>query len=1089
MLWQSAVSDFSRMSGGINVVEPARLLSYRNPSEDMKTKRQSAHREAELLTERRIAVQSDLLRANRALGLLLLVALGLVCVAVYFALRSGRHQLRAEQAENDATERLWGVSLAQARAERTNPQAGHRAAALDAVRAAAAIRPSVELRNEAIAALRSPDFETEVSWDLKENVRGFAFDPDLDHYVTRYELGVVSMFRLKDNTLVREYSRPPDVPVECAAMDYQFSSTGKFLAVRYEKGPMVLFERDTGATACVIGLDAKTEKYSWPPTFTSDDRTMGVTMSGTEGTFVLYDIANKEPRRPASMPDLLKYTGSQNQVAVSPRGDLLAWFQGAQVFLIDAGSGALKHTALAPTAVKTLDWDQRGERLAFGCGNATLFLMEAASGRLLQLGGRTVQPWVQRFNEDGTLLLTAGLDGVTSLWDVNTAKLLCQSNESRGVVISKRGDRIGWGIPKKKVGVWRVAQPSSDTLLNGRYTDGATIWQQDFSSDGRHALWSPPIWTGAQALELFDPDRSLHAVLPLRRKACAGFLPGTNRIWMTAPGALTLHDWPDLANLPKGGLPEVGRVPLPDGLTPVMAAFSALGQVAAIACSDGQLYVVKTASPTTTVALEQGTRFPQDLPGPSTALGSGALAISPDGKWVVAGRDTVSGDPSIWDAGTGKLVARLPCPAAHVCFSPDNRWLVTIGIRQVQLWSVETWQERWSVARPASLSGFLGSAAFSGDGTMLAWTGDLDAVEITSANDGRPLASFQVSGLYPLTGLRFSADSSRLFATGPGGKSRIVHLGALRRDQLSKLGLDWTAGAPAVNVQGSKSASTNPGWLPILLGLIPAGAASLLGIALFRRQKRLSREFVEAVDLASLKERELAAEREVNELKSRFVTTVSHEFRTPLGITMSAVELLQHYEDRLPAEEKTQLLEDIHSSTRNMAGLMEQVLVLGRVDAGKLGCNPAPLDLEVFARKLTDEQLSLTNRKCSIEWTSENELAGAYADENLLRHIFTNLLNNAVKYSPEGSSVHFSACRQGPMAVFTIRDSGIGIPEEDMPHLFEAFHRASNVGNIPGTGLGLVLSKRCTELHSGSLQVQSKLGAGTTFTVRIPAWT
>ncbi len=1054
----------------------------------MKIKGSANQREAKLLTKRRNEVQADLLRANRALGLLLFVALGLACLAVYFAIRSGRHQLRAEQAESEATERLWGVSLARASAERTNPQAGHRAAALGAVRAAAAIRPSVELRNEAIAALRSLDFETEVAWDLKENVRGFAFDPELEHYVTRYQLGVVSMFRLEDNALVRDFPRPPEVPAECAAMDFQFSSTGKYLAVRYEKGPLVLFERDKGSTVCILGMDAKSANYSWPPTFTANDLTMGITLSGSQGTDVLYDIASKQPRRPATMPDLLKYTGPQNQVAVSPRGDLLAWFQGAQVFLLDAVSGAVKHTALAPTSVKTLDWDQRGDRLAFGCGNATLFLMEAASGRLLQLGGRTVQPWVQRFNEDGSLLLTAGLDGVTSLWDVSTAKLLCQSNAARGVVISRRGDRIAWGIPKQKVGVWRVAQPSSDTLLQGRYTDGATIWQQDFSTDGRRALWSPPIWTGAHSLELFEPDRSLQALLPLGRKVCAGFLPGTNRIWLSAPGALTIHEWPDLANLPKGGLPEAGRIPLPAGLTPVMAAFSDLGKVAAIACSDGQLYVVKMADPSAPLALEQGTRFPQDLPGPASALGSGALAISPDGKWVVAGRDTVSGDPTIWDAGTGKLVARLPCPVAHVCFSPDSRSLVTIGVRNVQLWSVGSWQENWSVARPASLAGFLGAAAFSGDGTMLAWTGDLDSAEIASAGNGKSLASFQVPGLYPLTGLRFSADASRMFATGPGGNARVINLGALRRDHLAELGLDWTAGSPIANHLTNKSETSNSGLLPIVLGLVSATAASLLGVALFRRQKRLSSEFVEAVDLASSKERELAAEREVNELKNRFVTTVSHEFRTPLGITMSAVELLQHYEDRLPPEEKKQLLQDIHSSTRNMAGLMEQVLVLGRVDAGKLGSKPVPLDLNAFSRKVTDEQWSLTNGRCPIVWTAESELAGAQADEALLRHIFTNLLSNGVKYSPEGSAVHLSARRDGSMAVFTVRDSGIGIPEADLPELFEAFHRASNVGNIAGTGLGLVLCKRCTELHGGTLEVHSKLGEGTTFTVRIPAW-
>ena len=249
------------------------------------------------------------------------------------------------------------------------------------------------------------------------------------------------------------------------------------------------------------------------------------------------------------------------------------------------------------------------------------------------------------------------------------------------------------------------------------------------------------------------------------------------------------------------------------------------------------------------------------------------------------------------------------------------------------------------------------------------------------------------------------------------------------------------------------------------------------------REEVSVREKAEA-DLA----RALAQERDLSELKNRFVSMVSHEFRTPLGITMSAVELLQHYEDRLPPQEKAQLFEDIHSATKNMAELMEEVLLLGRVDAGKLGFKPTPLDLEAFGNKLTDEALSATNRRCSITWMAENDLSGAHADESLLRHIFTNLLGNGVKYSPAGAAVYFRARREGSMAVFSVQDSGIGIPEEDLPLLFEAFHRASNVDTIPGTGLGLVISKRCVELHRGSIQVNSKTGEGTTFTVRIPAW-
>jgi signal transduction histidine kinase len=234
--------------------------------------------------------------------------------------------------------------------------------------------------------------------------------------------------------------------------------------------------------------------------------------------------------------------------------------------------------------------------------------------------------------------------------------------------------------------------------------------------------------------------------------------------------------------------------------------------------------------------------------------------------------------------------------------------------------------------------------------------------------------------------------------------------------------------------------------------------------------------------------RALEQERELGELKSRFVTTVSHEFRTPLGITMSAVELLRHYHERLPEDQRRELLDDIHRSTRHMGGLMEQVLVLGRVEAGQAGFRPAPLELASLGQKLADEALSATSHRCPIDWRAETELAGAVGDESLVRHVFSNLLSNAVKYSPADSPVGFTCHREGLEAVFRVIDRGLGIPEADRPHLFEAFHRGTNVGDIPGTGLGLVIVKRCVDLHGGSIDVQDTPGGGTTFLVRLPLW-
>jgi signal transduction histidine kinase len=232
----------------------------------------------------------------------------------------------------------------------------------------------------------------------------------------------------------------------------------------------------------------------------------------------------------------------------------------------------------------------------------------------------------------------------------------------------------------------------------------------------------------------------------------------------------------------------------------------------------------------------------------------------------------------------------------------------------------------------------------------------------------------------------------------------------------------------------------------------------------------------------------LDREKELSQLKSNFVSMVSHEFRTPLGIIQSSSELLRDFYQKMQPGERNEQLESITRNTRRMAGMMEEILILSRLDAGKLDFQPAALDLNGFCRRLVDEVLSATNRRCLIELSLTSVPPKAKADERLLGHIFTNLLSNAVKYSEPGATVRFAVERDGPDAVCIVHDQGIGIPGYDQERLFKAFHRGGNVGTRPGTGLGLLLVKRCVDLHRGNVQLISKLGEGTMVTVRLPVF-
>jgi PAS domain S-box-containing protein len=256
-------------------------------------------------------------------------------------------------------------------------------------------------------------------------------------------------------------------------------------------------------------------------------------------------------------------------------------------------------------------------------------------------------------------------------------------------------------------------------------------------------------------------------------------------------------------------------------------------------------------------------------------------------------------------------------------------------------------------------------------------------------------------------------------------------------------------------------------------------APHILSLALdITQRKRAEEELLKSLE----------REKELGQLKSNFVSMVSHEFRTPLGIIQSSAELLGEFFDKMQSPEREEQLESITRNTRRMAGMMEEILVLSRLDSGSLEYRPSPLDLDAFCLRVVDEVLSATHGRCPIQLSIVPGLPKANADERLLGHIFTNLLSNAVKYSEAGAPVRFQVGRENDCAVCTVRDEGIGISEDDQPRMFTAFHRGANVGSRSGTGLGLVVVKRCVELHRGQVQIQSALAQGTTVTVRLPAF-
>jgi signal transduction histidine kinase len=229
----------------------------------------------------------------------------------------------------------------------------------------------------------------------------------------------------------------------------------------------------------------------------------------------------------------------------------------------------------------------------------------------------------------------------------------------------------------------------------------------------------------------------------------------------------------------------------------------------------------------------------------------------------------------------------------------------------------------------------------------------------------------------------------------------------------------------------------------------------------------------------------LNKEKELNGLKSQFISIVSHEFRTPLAAIQSSTDLLKRYSERMTEEHRREHLDKAQMQVRRLTDLMDDVLLLNRAQARGIEFNPIALDLELFCRSVV-EDMQLLSETHNIQWESDCQVATVNVDPKLVRRALTNLLSNAVKYSASGSTVSVALRCDRQQATLVVRDQGIGIPAADQKHLFEDFYRATNVSTISGSGMGLTIVQQAVKAHNGAITFESEEGKGTTFTLTLP---
>lgn len=238
-------------------------------------------------------------------------------------------------------------------------------------------------------------------------------------------------------------------------------------------------------------------------------------------------------------------------------------------------------------------------------------------------------------------------------------------------------------------------------------------------------------------------------------------------------------------------------------------------------------------------------------------------------------------------------------------------------------------------------------------------------------------------------------------------------------------------------------------------------------------------------------DRTLQTAQELNDMNTSLLYMIAHDVRNPLNFIIGTTQLLTQYKLTLTDEKKQELLDKTEAAAKGIDQLLDDVLLLSRVESGQAGFCLVPLDLAKFCNELVGEFQSSLKLKppsdpVALIFVNHSQSAMVSLEVSLLRRILGNLLSNAIKYSPPNSEVIFELKVTETEAIFSVQDSGIGIPVADQARLFDSFYRAKNVGRIPGTGLGLSIVKKCVDLHGGKITLISEEGVGSTFTVTLP---
>jgi signal transduction histidine kinase len=1011
------------------------------------------------LMARRQKIRSDLVRSNTATLVALLISVSLAGATVFFA-------FEAQQASTRMREELWNSQRAQATALRLSAKVGRRLEGLKAIAEAVRIRPSPELRDEAIATLPLVDVEPGTFWQAlppEDSSVAVSFQNQL--IATGDVAGRVRVQRMTDHVEVATLT------LSSRIMSLEFSPNGRWLAAHAQAGGLRLWDAMGSRTIREFqGESGEFNEHSL--SFSPDSGWLAVCAPGEAVRLIDTNTGEEGPPiAVGSKPAAACFDASGEWLAVGAENRIHIW---------NMATRKLQRTLNVQNRVLDLAWHPFSKHFALATGDGSVVLVSPEGRTLLTLRGHTALVNRVLFDRSGAVLVSTSWDGTTRFWSAHSGWPLLVSQAGFARQFDPSGERLVYVKEGSGVGDWRFTSGTAFRTLALPRDAGVRTFALDFSPDDR--------WLAVATLD------GIH-LLDCQTTRWLGTvkLPGSGGVAFAVDGkSILARNTAGVHRIPYRTLPEPGTVEL--GSPTLLVELASL-QLELGFTTRGKRHWFVTGNTTNVAVVELAQ--PENvrvlpLPGDGSSL-----AISPDGQFVAT---------SVWK-GSGTRVWRLDEPGPPralgdegglAVFSPDGRWLVVGTGGSFLMHDTVDWRLRREVRRDTA-SALSGVVAFDREGRTMAVTHTLRQIRLLETATGRPIGTLDAPTPERITSMSFSGDGRLLAAATSNAEVHLWKLDELRQG-LRGLGLDLSAeGSWRVEGKPEIPAPWRPHRLALWLSGLGAGLVLLFAFYSIRHHRGLvhAYEAVEVLAEARRKEVETTHAHLVHSQKMNALGTlaagIAHDFNNLLSVIRMSGQLVR-------------LQLDPAGLARENLDAIERAVCQGRTIVGSIlgftGRSRAPQQSYTVSR-VVSETLSMLNAQYLSGMVLNLELASSEpqlrGDKARLGQILLNLIMNANEAMKGVGSLTVSVrvvdtpapCLLAPHPAsayveLRVRDTGPGIAPEIMPRLFEPFFTTKTGSGEHGTGLGLTTVYAVARQDGFGLGVESLAGQGATFRVLVP---